>query len=121
MQLAKDSAMTDRVVDLSGANALGNITSYKLTSPLAYDTTYYWRVRAIMGTAATYSDWSAIVGFTTLSKPVEPAPPIIIEPTPAPAPAPAPITPAYIYAIIAIGAVLVIVVVVLIVRTRRIP
>jgi len=119
-QLANDSGMSDLIADMTGNNALGNVTSYKPESPLAYDSTYYWRVRAIKGTSTAYSDWSAVVGFTTESKPVAPAPPIVIEPTPAPAPAPAPSTPAYIWAIIAIGAVLVIVVIVLIVRTRRV-
>jgi len=119
MQLAKDADMTDFVADLTGANALGNITSWKCTTTLDYSTTYYWRVRAVLGTAASYSDWSAIVGFTTMAKPVAPTPPVIIEPTPPAPPAPVPTTPAYIYAIIAIGAVLVIVVIVLIVRTRR--
>ncbi|MBA7625955.1 hypothetical protein ES703_33389 [subsurface metagenome] len=117
LQLSTNSDMSSPMID----ETLGNITSYKIADPLAYDSTYYWRVRAVIGTAAAYSDWSAIIGFTTMSKPVAPAPPIVIEPTPAPAPAPAPITPAYIYAIIAIGAVLVIVVIVLIVRTRRVP
>jgi len=119
-QLANDSGMTDLLADMTGDSALGNITSYKPESSLAYDSTYYWRVRAIKGTATAYSDWSAVVGFTTESEPVEPAPPIVIEPTPAPAPVPTPSTPGYIWAIISIGAVLVIVVIVLIVRTRRI-
>jgi len=118
-QLAKDADMTDFIADLSGANALGNVTSWKCTTTLAYSTTYFWRVRAILGTATTYSDWSNIIGFTTMAKPVEPTPPVIIEPAP-PAPAPVePTTPSYVWAIIGIGAVLVIVVVVLIVRTRR--
>ncbi|MBA7648364.1 hypothetical protein ES703_56150 [subsurface metagenome] len=119
LQLSKDSGMTDLIAGMTGGEALGNVTSWKCTTALDYSTTYYWRVRAMRGTAAS-SDWSGVTGFTTMSKPVEPTPPVIIEPTP-PAPAPAPITPAYIYAIIAIGAVLVIVVIVLIVRTRRIP
>jgi len=111
-QLAKDAAMADAIVDEN----LGNTNSYAVATPLDYSTTYYWRVRAQLGTATTYSDWSAVVGFTTLAKPVVPAP------APAPAPTPVPVekpTPAYIWAIIGIGAVLVIVVVVLIVRTRR--
>ena len=119
-QLASDPDITDFIADLTGANGLGNVTSWKCTTTLSYDSTYYWRVRAVLGTAASYSDWSAIVGFTTTSKPVAPTPPVIIEPTPPAPPAPVPTTPAYIYAIIAIGAVLVIVVIVLIVRTRRV-
>ena len=121
LQLAKDAGMTDFIAEVTGANALGNITSWKCPTTLDYSTTYYWRVRAVIGTAVSYSDWSPVTGFTTLAKPVEPAPPIVIEPAPPAPPAPAPMTPAYIYAIIAIGAVLVIVVIVLIVRTRRTP
>jgi len=119
-QLAKDSGMTDLVVDLTGSNALGNTTSYALTSALDYDSLFYWRVRAIKGLATSYSDWSEIVGFRTMAEPAEPTPTVIVEPTPTPTPTPVPGTPAYIWAIIAIGAVLVIVVVVLIVRTRRV-
>jgi hypothetical protein len=115
VQVADNPDMTSPFVDA----VLGNTTSYKISDSLTYSTDYWWRVRAIIGTATVYSDWSAIVGFTTMAEPVEPAPPIVIEPAP-PAPVlPTPTTPAYIYAIIAIGAVLVIVVIVLIVRTRR--
>jgi len=117
-QLANDSGMTDLLVDLSGDSALGNTTSYVITDELSYSSTYYWRVRAIKGTATAYSDWSAIVGFTTMAEPVEPVEPapIVIPPTPVEPTA----TPGYIWAIIAIGAILAIVVIVLIVRTRRI-
>jgi len=118
-QLANDSGMTDLLADMTGDSALGNVNSYKPESLLAYDSTYYWRVRAIKGTSTAYSDWSAVVGFTTESEPVAPTPPVIIEPTPTPVPVPV-TTPSYIWAIISIGAVLVIVVIVLIVRTRRI-
>ena len=124
-QLGHDSMMTDLVVDATGAHALGNITSYKTADPLEHSSTYYWRVRALMGTAISYSDWSAVVGFTTEAAPVEPEPTqIIVQPAPPAPPAPAapvpePTTPAYIWGIIAIGAVLVIVVIVLILRTRR--
>jgi len=116
VQLAKDSAMSDLLVDMTGANALGNITSYKVSTPLSYSTTYYWRVRALKGTSTTYSDWSAITGFTTIAEPVAPTPPVEITQPVTPVETE---TPAYIWAIIGIGAVLVIVVVVLIVRTRR--
>jgi len=50
-----------------------------------------------------------------MAEPVEPTPPVVIEPTPPPAQ----IAPAYIWGIIGIGAILVIVVIALIVRTRR--
>ena len=110
---AADFTADKLVVDLTGANALGNVTSYYLAEPLEYSTAYFWRVRAL--TAAGSSDWSGSTGFLTRDAPVEPTPPVIVEP---PAPAPQ-IVPGYIYAIIAVGAILVIVVLVLIVRTRR--
>jgi hypothetical protein len=110
---------------------------------LEYDTTYYWRVRAV--TATEEGAWSEGV-FTTIAEAVPPAPELYECPTcglsfdtidklqkhweavhvaPPPPPAPAPVVtppiPDYLlWTIIAIGAVLVIVVIVLIVRTRRV-
>jgi hypothetical protein len=51
----------------------------RLTSPqdLAYDTVYYWHVRAYDGT--TLGPWSVTRGFRTVARPVAPAP----EPPPA--------------------------------------
>jgi hypothetical protein len=136
-QLSTSPLMTTFIVDLSGADAVA-VTTYKLTSKLAYSTTYYWRVRGI--SANTQSAWSNIASFTTLDMPVEEGPPIVITTPPAttiiltqaapPAattttiimPTQEPekvINPTYIWAIIIIGAVLVIAVIVLIVRTRR--
>jgi len=92
---------------------------------LQYSTTYYWRVRAVVGTVT--SGWTE-ASFTTMAKPVPPQPPIVIPPANPPPiinipPAPAPVytTPAYLWAVIIIGAILVIAVIVLIVRTRRGP
>jgi hypothetical protein len=135
-QLASDVDMTNLIVDATGANALGAVTSYKLTTPLDYNTTYYWKVRAVSATSNTA--WSNVTAFTTMAEPAkapEPTPPVEIKEVPAPVieitePAPLPdivlqppaeekIAPAYIWAIIIIGAVLVIAVIVLIVRTRR--
>jgi hypothetical protein len=133
-QLAMDASFDDPIVDLTGADALGNVLVYKLdTMTLEYGTTYYWRVRAISATSETA--WSAAVGFTTMAEPAETEPPVTItdppdviitippaEPAPTITLEPTPIeeTPAgYIWAIIIIGAVLVIAVIVLIVRTRR--
>jgi hypothetical protein len=135
-QLATDAAFTDLIVDASGANSLGVVTAYKLTTgALDYNTTYYWRVRAISASSST--DWSPTAAFTTMAAPEPPAPPpveVVTSPAPIinipeappaqeivipPAPAPEQIAPAYIWAIIIIGAVLVIAVIVLIVRTRR--
>ena len=134
------------------AEELGNvdkfaIIDYSATCPtnatvlretLKYDTTYWWRVRAV--TATTQSDWTTAF-FTTEPEPVATSttttnPPVttIIVPTQPVAtptvtiinsgtPAPTtPVIPTYLlWAVIAVGAVLVIAVIVLIVRTRRIP
>jgi len=135
--LAKDVAMTDKVIDATGANALGVVTAYKLTgATLSYSTTYYWQVRAISATSQTA--WCNVQAFTTMDKPVEPTTIVIPTQEPAPTPTivlptptvivnnPTPtqaaekvVNPTYIWAIIIIGAVLVIAVIVLIVRTRR--
>jgi len=107
-----------------------NHTVWTWDEELEYNTTYYWRVRAVKtgsGITTTYSNW--VEGsFTTMGEPAGPAaPPVVIQQTPAPqinipqAPAPEYITPAYIWAVIIIGALLVIALIVLIVRTRRIP
>ncbi|MFC2007827.1 hypothetical protein ACFLVB_04445 [Chloroflexota bacterium] len=135
-QLSRDAGFADMIADFSGATPLGNVTSYRVSEPLDYSTTYFWRVRAVA--SGTSTDWSGTVAFTTLAEPTEAAPPVVIEQVPAPvinippappaqeivippAPAaPAPIAPSYIWAVIIIGAVLVIAVIVLIVRTRRV-
>jgi len=132
--LAKDSLFKDVVVNKTGADKLGNTTVYQTVTKLDYSTTYYWKVRGVGPSSTT--DWSPVVGFSTMAKPVEPAPPVQIQQMPAPiinipaappaqqivippAPAaPAPITPAYIWAIIIIGAVLVILLIVFIMRAR---
>jgi len=132
-QLGTDASMTDLIIDASGPDALGNVLVYQLTSlTLDYNTTYYWRVRATSATSETA--WSAVVGFTTMAKPVPTQPPVTVTGAPTitveiPTPTQTTITnppqvvekisEGYIYAIIIIGAVLVIAVIVLIVRTRR--
>jgi len=131
-QLSKSSDMSNPIVDLTGANALGPVNAYKYTGILANNTTYYFRVRAFTATSKT--DWSGVVAFTTVSIPEASAPPIIITTQPQvtitipPATttnvvitqaANKEISPTYIWAIIIIGAVLVLAVIVLIVRTRR--
>jgi hypothetical protein len=122
VQVATDAAFSNILID----KVLGNVTSLQSEEELAYSTTYFWRVKAVG--VGTSTDWSEAVGFTTMAKPVEPPPPVVVQetpdivvdipPTPEP-PAPVEVTPAWIYAVIAVGAVLVIVVIVLIVRTRR--
>jgi hypothetical protein len=130
---------TFALVDIS---ATADNPFYKVAEPLAYSTTYYWRVRAqtteaqVAGEKYQYyvppetTDWITGV-FTTMSEPVEEEPTVITitEPAP-PAPAPeveviqvpaaAPIPGAVLWAIVAIGAILVIALIVLIVRTRRV-
>jgi hypothetical protein len=136
VQLATDAAFTNIL-----ANQLLDTTVWSYSEALEYDTTYYWRVKAV--SADTESGWTVGL-FSTMS---EPAPPTTVPPAPTPTltvtqppattftvtqppattitvspPQPAPvtqITPAWIYAIIVVGAVLVIAVIVLIVRTRR--
>ncbi|MFH1381933.1 MAG: hypothetical protein ABIH70_03470 [Chloroflexota bacterium] len=107
-------------------------TVYKAEEVLAYDTTYYWRVRGITGEAAPKkaapgTDWVNGI-FTTMSEPAGAAPPpVVVTQTPAPVvtvnipPQAPPVIPSYLlWAIIIIGARLVIAVIVLIVRTRRV-
>jgi hypothetical protein len=96
---------------------------YQGEEMLAYNTTYYWRVRAAGG------EWTYGV-FTTMAEPEEPEPPIVIEPTPPPpekevvvveVPT-APAIPDYLlWIIVGVGAVLFIALIVLILRTRRVP
>jgi hypothetical protein len=131
-QLAKDSAMTNFVVDATGANALPATTAYKLAATLGYSTTYFWKVRGI--SATSYTDWTNVMAFTTLALPEASAPPVIITQAPAVTVSTPQATstqivitqaaekttnPTYIWAIIIIGAVLVLAVIILIVRTRR--
>jgi len=119
-QLAKNAGMSNPIANLTGADALGNVTSWKCTTTLEYSTTYYWRVRGVMGTAVTYSDWSNVVSFTTMAAPVAPAPPTVTPPTPpappTPPPTPVPTTPGHLVAIIAIGIILAIVLITMAVK-----
>jgi hypothetical protein len=125
------------IIDWSRSVAGGDVTVYKAEETLAYDSTYYWRVRGVTGPAepkmaAPGGDW-AIGMFTTKSKPEPPPPPpeptVIVQEKPAPpptvievpTPTPPPAIPStLLYVIIAIGGVLIIALIVLIVRTRRV-
>lgn len=108
--------------------------AFSTVGPLKYNTTYYWRVKAL--SAKTESAWTE-AAFRTMVEPAKTTPPVVVTqapPAPAPIitvpapvtvtiPPPAPattITPSWIYAIIVVGAILVIAVIVLIVRTRRV-
>jgi hypothetical protein len=105
---------------------------YILTTPLEYNTVYWWRVTPF--NAAGVRGTPIEGTFKTMAEPVEPTeepiitPTIIITQPPQPPPTvivptqePVSVIPQYlIWIVIAVGAILVIVVIVLIVRTRRI-
>jgi hypothetical protein len=114
-----------------------NYTFYKDTEELKYNTTYYWRVRAVLAepyleknTWITPATPWAVGIFTTEKEPVveEPqeiiVPPsevtVDIPPTKITVEQPGPFIPEYIlWVIVAVGAILIIALIVLIVRTRR--
>ena len=129
--LADNVALTSPIVDVTVEGA-----GYAVAAELDYGKTYYWAVKPM---SPSEGGWSAIANFTTEEKPVEPAPPVVVEtvppsilylpepPAPAPEivyspplPTPAPTVPAYIWAVIITGAVLAIAVFFLIGRTFRI-
>ena len=127
--LAEDSNFTHPVISKLGENAMPT-AAWQCDTELDYNTTYYWKVRAIE--SDTYSPWSDTGIFTT-----EAEPPAVVYTCPqcgmtfdtqaellahwdamhSPV---APTTPAYIWVLIAVGALLVIAVLILIIRTRRV-
>jgi hypothetical protein len=111
--LATDAAYSQAVVSKTGANALTN-SVYLAEQPLAYNTTYYWKVRAISKTSS--SEWANAVFTTMAQAPPPPEPP----PTPEQPEQKPLIDPLFLWVIIGIGAVLVIALIILIVRTRRV-
>jgi len=131
--LAADAALTNLVVNDVGTSALtANVFQYNGSIPLAYSTTYYWKVRGV--SASSFTDWSEVQAFSTMAAPTTSAAPVTITQQAAPTitipqatstqivitqPATKEVNPTYIWAIIIIGAVLVLAVIVLIVRTRR--
>ena len=83
--VSTDIQFSDPLITKSGAEALPT-TAWQADISLNYDTTYYWKVRAL--SASTYSAWSAASSFSTelFSPPAMPlvtAPPIIL-PVPIP-------------------------------------
>jgi hypothetical protein len=122
--------------DILFYSASSDLAAHKAREELDYNTTYYWRVRAVTGSALTDRGPYETGIFTTMSEPAPEAPPIVIEeqpPAPAPeiilnvpptqveVPAPVQAIPDYLlWVIIAVGGVLVIALIVLIVRTRRV-
>jgi hypothetical protein len=97
---------------------------YPADEPFAYDTIYYWRVRAAEPEEGA---WGTGI-FTTMAKPVPVEPTIVTVTEPGevqivevPGPAEEAAIPNYLlWTIIAVGAVLVVALIVLIVRTRRV-
>jgi len=104
-------------------------TAWRCNISLDYDTTYYWKVRAI--SSDTYSAWSAVSAFTTESPPSpleEPPPEEAQEPQEPPAPpppsAPQPTTPdwvKYLFGALLAAVVLLSVIVLILVRGMRRP
>jgi hypothetical protein len=130
IMVAEDS--TFAIVDFSRSV---DSNFFKTDEALAYDTTYYWKVRGVTGVstspkkAAPGGPWVTGI-FTTMEKPVKEEPTVIVQEKPAPppeivkvevpVPQPQPIPSYLLWAIIGIGAVLIIALIVLIVRTRRV-
>ena len=88
--MSTDASLLNPTVLKVGDYALAT-TAWQCNINLNYDTTYYWKVRAISGDS--YSDWSAVSTFTTVSPPEE-VQAASSAPTPAsPPPAPPPPSP----------------------------
>ena len=103
-------------------------TAWQCNISLDYDTTYYWKVRAI--SSDTYSAWSAVSAFTTESPPSpleEPSPEEAQEPQEPPSPpppAPQPTTPdwvKYLFGALLATVVLLSVIILMLVRGMRRP
>jgi hypothetical protein len=109
--LSKDSQFSDVVVALTGADALST-TVWACSQDLEYNTTYFWRVRAI--SATSQSRWGVGV-FTTGAAPETPPQPsysLPILPS-------QPVVPPYLWVALGIGVALVLVVLSLIVIMSR--
>jgi len=87
--VATDPSFASPLIIKSGAYAL-SAAAWQCEIDLDYDTTYYWKVRAVG--SETYSAWSAVGAFTTESPPSSPIvvlspsspPPASSQPPPAP-------------------------------------
>ena len=114
--LARDSEFTEVVVAMVGADALP-ATAWGCDRDLDYETTYFWKVRAI--SVDSYGEWVSSV-FTTEAA-LSPSASHFSSPLPEQTqlPQPTPSVPFYLLIIIGLGTTLVIVLLVLIVKTRR--
>ncbi len=108
--LARDGSFSDVVVSRTGDDALPSPV-WTCDTELDYDTTYYWKVRAVSPTSS--SQWAAGI-FTTRSAPASsPAPPA------PPSPSPPADTPVSSWMMLAIVVLLVVVLLILVITTRR--
>jgi len=110
--LSRDSQFSNVVVALTGANALST-TVWACTQDLEYNTSYFWRVRAI--SATSQSRWGVGV-FTTEAAPK--APPQLPQPPPQASSSQSG-APLYLWVALGIGVALIVVVLGLIVVTLR--
>jgi len=113
--VARDSNFADVVVARVSDSAL-SMPAWACDVDLSYNTTYYWRVRAI--SLSSYSQWAVGI-FTTEPSPAVP-PPSPLSPPPQPqapaSPQAPPGTPVYIWGLIAIFVLLAVPLLVLITK-----
>ncbi|BCS33288.1 hypothetical protein TBR22_A25150 [Luteitalea sp. TBR-22] len=86
-ELATDEAFANMVAVLTVARTSGTTTT-ATTTPLAYNTVYFWRVTASDGVRT--SPVSPVATFRTPAAPVAPTPTPSPTPSPSPSPSPAP-------------------------------
>jgi hypothetical protein len=123
--VSADASFGNPTILKAGAYALPG-TAWECNINLDYDTTYYWKVRAI--SADTHSAWSAVSAFTTESLPPPEEPQETIAPSsPPPLPPSAPSPPTtpdwvkYLFSGLLTAVVLLSVIVLMLVRGMRRP
>jgi len=132
LMVSADASFGNPTILKAGAYALPS-TAWECNINLDYDTTYYWKVRAI--SADTHSAWSAVSAFTTESSPpsieepqetIAPSSPSS-PPPPPPLPPSAPSQPAtpdwvkYLFSGLLTTVVLLVVIVLMLIRGMRQP
>jgi len=100
--VSADAAFGNPSILKTGAYTLPS-TAWQCNTPLNYDTTYYWKVRAISGNSS--SAWSAVGAFTTEPPPSPPEPPPPPPPLPEPPP-PQPTTPEWVQWLMPLGGIM---------------